>query len=365
MPNKISPQLVKASISKGYLELSNGGLKISESAPKQLKDLITDDLSQGAAGDEKEFIKAPLYLDPDLGGASDESGVMQYLRHEMALDEITKAWNRSGGFGSPVGLPLERSISITEDRTNHWVARFRSGDIVMHVNPNGSAPEINAVVRHQMSIRLTGIECQVRQEKGFNDVYGTAGIVTPADNKIETVPVPRDTLYFRMSDTKALGRLGNVDIPLIWKRPVQDVQIVVNLFESDADAMVDAIKRRAAEKLQQLGREWIAGKTGYDAEDWFGRKAQQDVVYEGMGLIGKALGMADDAFSRGSLHVSADEILAGPQRQQPFQRKDDSSVIADWTHSVTVEGRDFGNDLGRYQLFFDVTRVDTNDAVQI
>lgn len=75
--------------------------------------------------------------------------------------------------------------------------------------------------------------------------------------------------------------------------------------------------------------------------------------------------MGDDPFSPGFLLFRLRRSLAGPQRQAPFARKGDNSVINDWTHSVSVEGRDFEDDLGRYRLFFDVSPVETNDEVHI
>lgn len=364
MPKKLTSELLMDSVNKGHFEVREGRIRVADSAPRDLLDLIGRELNLdvGKSGPAFQFPEIP----PDLRGID----LGKAIRERKAKEAIEAGWRNAGGDTSRVGTPLGGAISVSMASRNVWRAPFRSGEMeVRFLNNDNGGQQLMQIVTSEMRVRLVGIECQMRQEKA-DDIIATIGALRVADAATTTVkipdwPLPSGHPYFTFADGEGQGRLESFDLPLVWGRPIQNVLLTVCVVETDEDDNINFIMDKAAEVIVEKGRELVEEKTGVDAESIVNKKDLEEEVKKKLGDFIKKWLARPDVYDVGHLSISALEVASGPVRKQPYKRGDDSNVIQEWTHDVVVRGRDNGGDTGQYRLFFDVSRVDIYEEIPV
>jgi hypothetical protein len=107
--------------------------------------------------------------------------------------KVEQAWQQAGGAASLVGIPTEGEISVIPDGDG-WLSHFRGG--TLRINRDGSSIEI--IERFIVTFQFKALHCILRQESGFDEVYGSVGIITNPPGGVARFDIP--TFVFNKTD---------------------------------------------------------------------------------------------------------------------------------------------------------------------
>lgn len=288
--------------------------------------------------------RTPMFVGPPwsiVGVGTDELSAVK--------ESMRGAWDQFGGPRSFLGLPLGNQIEVSK-ANGQYQSHFRSG--TLHLLSSGGTPTSNS--RDVVNITLLGIECQIKQEV-TDEIYGVVSVFGPSGGTLSTKRFPD-------SNTLNMGppglRIVNLNLPILVQGVVQNYTILATLFENDSGD-VDVIAKNISDKIASSVAAGIGALTGAPAESVADSESFKEGLVTGVKfLFGDILGVGDDPFNPESLDLRWEDLQPNSPRpiQPPLQRNDDPRTIANWTHRVTLSGRDSGNDLGQYALYF---RVDS------
>lgn len=352
MPASNLTDLIAAALRSGQLSVTSDAIEFTERTSRRIKNAMLAGLFPGEqAAIADRFRRGDDYRIP-VGEMHENVNKTFHaaILKVLAQEEIKKAWERSGGAFSPVGLPLNPKFPVSQVEPGTWALQCRSGRI-QYVQDDRKTFEIRT---SKVTVRLVAIECQVRQESS-DEVYGVVSVHGPANRLIQTVRVPA-------SETMDMGeegaRLTFPNVPLVTDNPVEDLYLRVAWIENDSGNEED-IARKVADKLREAASAAAGALVGAGAESV--TASQDETFYEAsLWVVGEVLGMGDDAYPVEGKFVSAGEQMSGfgPPMQPTYLRGDDPRPVDRWTHDIIVQGVDDGGDLGRYRFFFEVSRAD-------
>lgn len=168
------------------------------------------------------------------------------------------------------------------------------------------------------------------------------------------------TRRFPDSNTLSTGppglRIVNLNLPVVVRGVVQNYTILAMMVENDS-GHVDVIAQKIVDKINSTVASVIGELTGAPAESVADSESFKEGLVAGVKfLFGNILGVGDDPFNPESLGLRWANLQPNSPRpiQPPLQRDDDPRTITGWTHRITLSGRDDGNDLGQYALYFQV-----------
>lgn len=282
-----------------------------------------------------------------------KSGGAEVFRATVAQQLIMKEWIALGGPSSPLGLPLDTNFPLLKTNDGYHVD-FRGGGL--HFNT--ASDQVLPTGGQHVVVRFEGYGLEIRQEKG-DEIYGNITCMNPSvlarnDFQIQQMDVGPDSN----------NRVRQFSM-ILYEGPPTYLNIITNMVESDnSSGTRDAVRAAASEAAKALFDEATAaaGAAGNDpvsiafdaaakelnlkqkAADWIGDAADT--------LLNFILGTNDDPYNPGMLSISAAEMMQNKPIQQ-YHCWDDSHVL-DFTHTITVEGKDDGGDTGRIALLFSV-----------
>jgi hypothetical protein len=308
-------------------------------------------------GDKGWTSIVPMTIDTDVKADTDllfynaASGRAVYsIDTEPGVKELMKgAGEKLGGPKSFLGLPLGNQVEISKAK-GQYQSHFRSG--TLNIATIGGPPTVNT--KDVVNVTLLGIECQIKQEVS-DEVYGVVSVFGPSGGSLSTRRFPD-------SKTLSMGppglRIVNLDLPILVQGVVQNYTILATMVENDSGD-VDVTAQKISDKIASTVASGIGALTGAPAESVADSESFKEGLVTGVKfLFGDILGVGDDPFNPDSLGLRWEDLQPSSLLpiQPPLQRNDDPRTITGWTHSITLSGRDDGNDLGQYALYF---RVDS------
>lgn len=351
MPTFNNNDLISAALRSGQLKINSDRIEFPVKTSNRFKRVITDEFLTGEQSTKLDQFNSQnkFKIPVEKIDRNGQNNISRILERQKAQEELKKAWERSGGAFSPVGLPIDPT-SISEISPGKWALQCRSG-YIQYVHQNR---ETHQVVTSKVTVRLVAIECQMRQESS-DEVYGVIAVHGPANRLIHSVRVPSGS-YLSMG--KPGARLTFPQIPIVTDVPVEDLYIRVAWIENDSGNIED-IAQKVSAKLSQAAAALVGGLVGAGAESV--ASSQDETFYEAsLWVVGNVLGMGDDAYPVEGKYISAGELMggSGPRLQGTYQRKDDPRPVERWTHDIVARGVDDGGDIGSYRFFFEVFRTD-------
>ncbi len=254
-----------------------------------------------------------------------------------------------GGPKSFLGLPLGNQIEVSK-ANGQYQSHFRSG--TLNIATSGGSPRVDS--KDVVNVTLLGIECQIRQEAS-DEIYGVVTVFGPSGGSVSTRRFPD-------SNTLSTGppglRIVNLNLSVVVRGVIQNYTILAMMVENDSGD-VDVIAQKIVDKINSTVASGIGELTGAPAESVADSESFKEGLVAGVKfLFGNILGVGDDPFHPESLGLRWENLQPNSPRpiQPPLQRDDDPRTITGWTHRITLSGRDDGNDLGQYALYF---RVDS------
>jgi hypothetical protein len=205
-------------------------------------------------------------------------------------------------------------------------------------------------------VTFQGYALEIRQEEGGDTLYGAIEVLNP----IKRTSIHHDIPVFQTNEDSN----RTVKVPLVlYEGPPAAITVIVSMNESDAGAgsreMARTEIRNACKRVLEVGVDHAVNSSDVTRQviDEFAtetgvKQAAQSWLEKGADAAVEAIfGMSDDPYNPGVISISASEMMQIPPVQQ-YSRQDDPSIIIDYTHRITIQGRDHEDDIGQIALLF-------------
>jgi hypothetical protein len=223
-----------------------------------------------------------------------------------------------------------------------------------------------------ITVWLTGIECQVRQERG-DDVHGTVSVIVPSMKVASIHHFPEGDAELKMGQPGV--RMTAIN-SLVHEGPPADIVLNTLLVEHDSGDITKYKEKIAAEITKAAAS--LGAVAGVPAETMGSSQGFLNDLSLGLvDLLSDWVGAADDSYNPGSRRIPAKDILTAfgralnqlhdvpnPFVYQRASRPDTPGVVLEHNiDPIVVSGTDDGGDTGRYafyflvELFYDTRKV--------
>ncbi len=263
------------------------------------------------------------------------------LRFAAARDAMNRAWTQLGGARSPLGLSLYRQIKVegsADDPFEHC-AVFRGG--VLTLSDDGRYASANTI--EEVDLSCVGLEW-LGPAGARRPLAGVIAAFGPASGSVDVRCFPERGALASPGDG---ARLAAFELPLVRGGRMQDYWVWVALVDGDAADVASAIDGVAG-RLRRAILSAVGGASGDLAEGLVQRRSFKDSVVE---AVVAEPGAPDGGTAAGRVRVSPPICLRvhwsalGPRPAAPRPRResDGHTVIAGWTHRLTVCDGDAGS----------------------
>lgn len=331
---------LRGSVANGDVTVAGGAIKINDSARvygKKLMKRIGAKPVEIVGGDIMAYDLTLLQTsNPDAYKA---------LLLETARKIAGQKYEEVGGLKSELGQALGGQISMSE-QGGVYVADFRGGRIEVH----GLTPDMNwsgtakAEAKYRAEVWLMGLRCNVDQEIGTDEIYGTIGAYAPSANGMTVTKFPPDAPYWEIDAGDFIGQAS-----VVYSGPPTDVAIFINLIENDSGDTTE-IKKKLAEKLMEVIGAAATSAGGPSAE----AAVKDDTIVNTLtlGLVNvimdDILGAGDDPYLPQVFYFGWEDLRKnGVMRHRTPNN-------SPYTHAVVVSGTDDAGDRGEFTFYFDV-----------
>jgi hypothetical protein len=258
------------------------------------------------------------------------------LRFAAARDAMSRAWTQLGGARSPLGLPLHRQIKVegsADDPFEHC-AVFRGG--VLTLSDDGRYASVEAI--EEVDLSCVGVEW-LAPAGARRPLAGVIAAFGPASGSVDVRCFPERGA---LAAPGGEARLAAFELPLVRGGRMQDYWVWVALVDGAAEDVASAIDGVASRLRRAILN--AAGEAGGElAEGLVQRRSFKDSVVEA--AVAEA-GASHAETAAGRVRVSSPVCLRvhwsalGPRPAAPRPRResDGHTVIAGWTHRLTVSG---------------------------
>lgn len=264
-------------------------------------------------------------------------GHLQWFASRVRVQEkLEAAWLRYGGAGSPLGLPVDSTVTV-EREGDGWVSHFRGG--VVKMDAGGST--FTQATRLNVRLLFKALHCVRRAEKGFDEIYGSVAFVRGAPPDVQTFEIPTVTFNKTNERIVVFNHAYELGAPT-------DVGFHVQLMEHDSGnrtkvredirKFYDDVERR----LRTITDPLIGAELSKVGVGTIG-----DVLNVATFGLFSLLGMGDDVFNPGTGFVPWYQFTQQPQRRE-YSHPPDADRGA-YAFNVPVAG--VSN--GQYQAYFD------------
>ena len=263
------------------------------------------------------------------------------LRFAAARDAMNRAWTQLGGARSPLGLSLHRQLKVegsADDPFEHC-AVFRGG--VLTLSDDGRYASVNTI--EEVDLSCVGVEWLGPVERR-RPLAGVIAAFGPASGSVDVRCFPERGALAAPGDQ---ARLAAFELPIVRGGRMQDYWVWVALVDGDGADVASAIDGVAG-RLRRAILSAAGGATGELAEGLVQRRSFKDSV---VGAVVAQPGAPGAETVAGRVHVSSPVCLRvhwsalGPRPAAPRPRResDGHTVIAGWTHRLTVSHSDAGS----------------------
>jgi len=277
--------------------------------------------------------------------------VPEVVLADRARKKILDKYSAMNGPNSSLGLPVDPSLPLGHDGTT-FLMDFRGGKIKV-----ADAADATAVVETNpaVTVSFVALECQIRQES-TDEMYGAISILVPS---IRIAGLASHETFKFPGDSDGTLDMGPDNLRIVqsnkemYTGPPTDLLVSCNLIEHDSGdaAEVKEAIRQGVEKVAQA----LGAVTGVDAEHLASQQDFLGSVSEFfLDALSNLLGAKDDQYNPGAFIINWQELKSGNLDRRTLHRTDDPKSVA-YTHSLVLNGRDDGGDVGQYAFYFNVT----------